>query len=114
MAGREDERLLGAHPLGDLALELEVQRDRPVEQARARQAGAVGRQRVPRALDDALVAGQAEVVVGAEHDPLGALHLDDRSGRALERAEVRQHVGLAGGAQLIGALMPADLGEDVV
>ena len=36
-----------------------------------------------RALDDALVAGQAEVVVRAEHDPLGALHLDDRAGRAL-------------------------------
>ena len=42
-AGREDERLLGAHPVGDLLLELEVQRDRAVEQARAGQAGAVRR-----------------------------------------------------------------------
>ena len=41
VAGGEDDRVLGAHPLGDLALELEVQRDRPVEQARAGQAGAV-------------------------------------------------------------------------
>ena len=113
-AGRGDERLLGAHPLGDLLLELEVQRDRAVEQARAGQPGAVLRQRVVRGLDDALVGGQAEVVVGAEHDPLGALHLDDGAGRALERAEVGQHVGLARGAQLLGALVAADLGEDVV
>ena len=61
----------------------------------------------------ARVAGEAEVVVGAEHDPLGALHLDDRRGRGLEPAEVGEQVGLAGGAQLLGALVPADLGEDV-
>ena len=34
-------------------------------------------------------------------------------GRALEAAEVGQQVGLAGRAQLLGALVPADLGEDV-
>ena len=37
----------------------------------------------------ALVGGQPEVVVGAEHDPLGALHLDHRRGRRLERGGSR-------------------------
>ena len=49
VAGGEDERVLGAHPLRDLALELEVQVDRAVEQARAGQAGAVALERVARA-----------------------------------------------------------------
>ena len=35
VAGREDERVLRPHPLRDLALEREVQVERPVEQARA-------------------------------------------------------------------------------
>jgi hypothetical protein len=114
MAGREDDRLLGAHPLGDLLLELEVQRDRPVEQPRASQPGAVLVQRGLGALDDALVGSQAEIVVGAEHDPLGALHLDDRARGALERAEVGQQVGVAGVLQLLGAVMAADLCKDVL
>ena len=54
-------------------------------------------ERVAGALDHALVAGQPEVVVRAEHDPLGALHLDDRQRPALERAEVGQRVELARG-----------------
>ena len=41
VAGREDDRLLGAHPLRELALEVEVQVERAVEQPRAGQAGAV-------------------------------------------------------------------------
>ena len=85
VAGREDERVLGAHPLGQLALELQVQVERAVEQPRAGQAGAVALERVARALHDARVARQPEVVVRAEHDPLGALHLDDRRGGRLER-----------------------------
>ena len=35
VAGREDERVLGAHPVGELALELEVERHRAVQEARA-------------------------------------------------------------------------------
>ncbi len=31
----EDDRILGAHPFGDLLLELEVERDRAVQEARA-------------------------------------------------------------------------------
>ena len=50
VAGGEDDRLLGAHPLRELALELEVQRRRAVEQARAGQARAVALERVARAL----------------------------------------------------------------
>ena len=50
VAGREDDRVVGAHPLGDLGLELEVQRRRAVEQARPGQAGAVAVQRVAGAL----------------------------------------------------------------
>ena len=98
VAGREHERGLGPEPLGELALELEVQVDRAVQKPRAGQSGAVAVERVQRALLDALVAGQTEVVVGAEHDPRLALHLDDRERRTLEHAEVREHVVLPGGA----------------
>ena len=113
VAGGEDDRLLGAHPLRQLALELEVQLDRAVQQPRAGQARAVALERVARAGDHALVAGQAEVVVGAEHHPLGALHRHHRRGGRLQAAEVGQQVGLAGGAQLLGALVTADLRENV-
>src|SRR5215218_9631805 len=113
VAGGEHDGVVGAHPLRELALELQVQRGGAVEQARAGQAGAEALERLAGARDDALVAGQAEVVVGAEHDPLGALHLDDRTGGALDEPEVGQDVRLAGGAQLLGPLVAADLGEDV-
>ena len=41
VAGGEDDRLLGAHPLRELALEVQVQVERAVEQPAAGQAGAV-------------------------------------------------------------------------
>ena len=94
-------------------LELEVQRDRAVEQARAREAGAVAVQRVLGALQHALVGGQAEVVVGAEHDPLGALHLDHRHRRRGQDVEVGQHVRRARGGEQLGAIVVAHLGEDI-
>src|SRR4051794_6850038 len=113
MAGREDDRVLGAHPVGDLGLELEVQRRRAVEQARAGEAGAVALESVHGALLDALVGGQAQVVVGAEHHALGALHLDHRHGRRLDQAEVGEQVLLARGAKQLGAVVVACFGEDV-
>ncbi len=113
VAGREDERVLRAHPVGDLALEFQVQRDRAVEQARARQARPEALQRVLCALHDPLVAGQAEIVVGAEHDPLGALHLDDRHRRGVKDMEVGQDVRLPGGGEHGLALVAPDLCEDV-
>ncbi len=113
MAGREHERGVGVHPLGDLPLQFQVQRDRPIQKTRAGQAGAIAMQGVLGALHHTLVAGQPEVVVGAEHDPLGALHLDDGHRRRGQDVEVGQHVGRARGAQQLLALVAADLGEDV-
>ena len=113
MAGREDDRVLSPEPVGELALELDVQVDRAVEEARAGQARAVAVERVACALLDALVAGQPQVVVGAEHDPALALHLHDRQRRPLQHVEVRKGADLAGGLELFDALELASLGENV-
>ena len=99
--GREHERGLGSEPVCELLLELEVQVGCPVQEARAGESRAVAVQGVKRALLDPLVSSQPQVVVGAEHDPALALHLDDRQGRALEHTEVRDEVELAGRAQLL-------------
>ncbi len=113
VAGREHERVLAAHPLGDLRLQFEVQRRGAVQRARAGEAGAVAVQRVLRAGEHALVAGEAEVVVGAQHDPLRALHLHHRHRRGGEHVEVGQDVRLARRGEQLGALVVAGLGEDV-
>ena len=113
VAGREGQRVLGPHPVAELALELQMKRDRPVEEARARQRGPVLVEGAPRGVLHSRVAGQAEVVVGAEHHPLGALHLHDRPGLALEQAEVGHHVLLARRAQQLDALVSARLLEEV-
>ena len=134
MPGREDQRALGAQPVGELLLELEMQVGRAVQEARAGQAGAVAVQcleralsdalvpgqpgavfvqRVERALLDALVTGEPEVVVGAEHDPGLALHLDDGQRGAFQHAEIRDQVELSRGSQLLESLMLAGLGEDI-
>ena len=63
VAGGEDERVLGAHPVRQLALELEVQRRGAVHEARPGQAGAVVVERRAGRRLDARVAGQPEVVV---------------------------------------------------
>ncbi len=113
VAGGEDDRVVGLHPFGELALELEVQWRGAVQQARACKSCAVAGERVARALHHPLVAGQAQVVVGGEHDAWGALHLHDRHRRRLDRAEVGHQVGLAGGLQKLFALVAADLREHV-
>jgi hypothetical protein len=113
VAGGEHDRVLGVHPLGELLLELQVQRGGAVEQPRAGQPGSVAVQSVLGALHHALVGGEPEVVVGREHDPRRALHLHDWHRGRLDRAEVRHQVGLARGAQQLLALMTADLREDV-
>ena len=113
VAGGEHERRVGPQPFGELALELQVQIERAVEKSRAGDAGAVPVERVEGALLDALVAGQAEVVVRPEHDPLLALHLDHRQSGALEHAEVRKCVELARRLELGDSLVLASLGEDV-
>ena len=111
--GGEHDGVLGAHPFRQLALELQVRPDGPVEQPRAGEARPVALQRVARALLDPLVAGEPQVVVGPEHHALGALHLHHREGRRLQQPEVGKDVGLPRRGQLIGALVIPDLGEDV-
>jgi hypothetical protein len=101
VAGGEDERVLGAHELGQVALELEVERERAVQEARAGEAGAEALEGVAGGLLDALVAGEPEVVVRAEHDPLVALHVNHRPGRALEHPEVGHEVVVASSLELL-------------
>ncbi len=113
MACCEHDRVIGIHPLRQLALELQMKRRGAVEQARAGQAGAIAVQRILGALHHTLVGGEAEVVVGGEHDPWCALHLDHRHRRRLDGAEVRHQVGLASGAQQLLPLVAPDLCEDV-
>jgi hypothetical protein len=111
--GREHECRLGIHPVGQLGLQLEMQTDRPVEEARPGEPGAVAVHGVDCALSHALVAGETEVVVGAEHDPRGALHLHDRKCRTFQLTEVGDDVQLAREFQLREPLVVMDLGEDV-
>ena len=113
VAGGEDEGALGPHPFGELPLELDVQGDRAVQQPRAGQRGPVGLERVPRGALDPLVAGQPQVVVGAEHDRLATLHLDHRAGLRGEQPEVGQHVALARQLELLAPIVVARLREDV-
>ena len=114
VAGGEDDRLLGLHPLGELALELEVKRGGAVEQPRAGEPGAVGLERVAGGLLDPRVAGQAEVVVGAEHDRLAPLHLDHRA-RPRRSARGSRAAGRPRFADLeqLGAVVGARLLEHV-
>ena len=75
--------------------------------------GAVAVERVCARLRDALVAGQPEIVVGAEHDPRLALHLDDRQGRAFQHVEVGQRAEFPRCSQLLQPLVLARLREDI-
>ena len=113
MAGGEHERGLAAEPVGQLPLELEVQVGGAVQEARSGQPGAVAMKRVERALLDPLVAGQPQVVVGAEHDPALALHLHDGQRRSLQHPEIGHQIELPRGSELLEALVLASLGEDV-
>ena len=113
VAGGEDDRVVGPHPFGELTLEVEVERRRAVEEARAGHPGAVGLERLAGRLLDPRVAGQPEVVVGAEHDRLPPLHLDHRAGLRGEQAEVGEKVVLFRGFQLLEPVVVARLLEDV-
>jgi hypothetical protein len=88
VAGRVHHHVLRAHPLGELALELGVERGGAVQEPRAGDPGAVGLEGVAGGLLDPFVGGQPEVVVGAEHDRLAPLHLDHGAGLGLEDAEI--------------------------
>jgi hypothetical protein len=92
-------------------LELDVERDRAVQEARAGQRGPVLLERVARGLLDPLVTREAQVVVRAELDPLLALHRHDRPGVPLEQAEVGHQVLLAGRPELLEAVVRTGLLE---
>ena len=113
IAGAEDDRILGVHELGELALEIDVEGDRAVQKPRAREARPVGLQGIAGRLLDAFVAGESEVVVGAEHDRLAPLHLDDGTGLGLDHAEVGEEVVLLGQRELLDSLVGARLLEYV-
>ena len=69
-----------------------MQRGRAVHQPRAGERRAVALERLAGGGLHARVAGQAEVVVGAEHQPLAPLHRHDRPGLGLHLPEVRDQV----------------------
>ena len=111
VAGGEDERVLRAHEVGQLALELQVERQRPVQEARARHAGAEALEGVPRGGLHAVVACEPQVVVRPEHDALVALHVDHGPGWALEHPEVGHQVVVASRLELFQPLVVACLLE---
>ena len=113
VAGRVDDRVLLAHPLRQLALELEVQWSGPVQQARSGDAGAERLEGVAGPLLDPLVAGQAQVVVGAEHDRLAPLHLDHRPRRRGQQPKVGEQVVLLRRFELLEPIVAASLLEYV-
>jgi hypothetical protein len=71
--GRGEHGRLGPVVVRELLLELEVQPRRPVEHAAAGGAGAVLPDRRDGGLDHPWVAGETEVVVAAQVDPLAAV-----------------------------------------
>ena len=113
VAGRVDDHVLRTHPVGELALELDVERRGAVEKARPGDAGPVLLERVSRRLLDPLVGRQPQVVVGAEHDRLAPLHLDHGAGLGLEDPEIGEEIALLGGFELLGPVVRAGLLEDV-
>ena len=90
-----------------------MQRQGAVQEAGAGQGGAVLVQGGAGRLLHARVARQAEVVVRAEHHPLGPLHLHYGPRLALEDAEVRDQVLLAGRTQDLDALVAPRLLEQI-
>ena len=75
-ARRGEDRRLGAVVVGELLLEREVQAGGAVEHPAARRARAELAQRRRGGLDHPRVAGQAQVVVAAEVDPLPAVGVE--------------------------------------
>ena len=89
VAGGEDEAVFLAEKLGEGGLELLVQVERAVQEPAAGAAGAVAVQGAGGRLEHLGVVGQAEVVVGPEHDPLLAFDDDHGVFRLRDRLEVR-------------------------
>ena len=67
-AGREHQRSLFADPFSQLTFELVVQRERSVEEAGARAAGAITVDGLAGSLFDTRVGGQTKVIIRPAHD----------------------------------------------
>ena len=88
-AGAERDRVLLADEVRELALKLEVEVERAVEEARAGAARSVLLDRLDGSLHDFRTGREAEVVVRAEHDAAPALHHHDCVLPGLKPMEIR-------------------------
>ena len=90
-AGAEGDNAVLPQELGQLRLQLQMQLQRAVEEAGAGAAGAVLLQGLHTGLDDLRLDGQAQVVVGAQHDAALALHGDLHILPGLQGVEIGIH-----------------------
>ena len=103
VAGGEHERGFTAVEVGQLVLELAVEVEGAVEQAGARDPGAVLRSGALGGLDHLRVVREAEVVVGAEVDVVAALDGEAGRGRTLHRLVIGPVPELLGEVVLLQA-----------
>ena len=75
-AGAEGDNTVLPQKLCQLRLQLQMQLQRAVKEPGAGAAGTVFLQRLDASLDDLRMDGQAQIVVGAQHDPALSLHGD--------------------------------------
>ena len=87
-AGGEAQGFVLAHEGGELFLQLDVDVQGAVQETGAGAAGTILLEGLDARLDDALVAGEAGVGVGTEHQDLVALHFDFRALFALDFTEI--------------------------
>ena len=113
VAGGEHERAVGSHPIRDLALELRVERSGPVQESRTCQAGAIRLERIACRRLHPRVAGQTQVVVGAEHHRLVPLDLHHGAGLGLDEPEIGKEVRLLRRFELLLAAVSTGLREHV-
>ena len=110
VAGGEDDCGFRADEVGQRFFQFEVDRAGAVEQARAGHRGTPAIKRGVGGGEHLGVAGQAEVVVGAEHDHALAVDLGFRSVVDFDGLEEGVE---ARGAGLVGELEVGNAGEDV-
>ena len=94
-AGREGDHAVLAEEFRKLCFQFKVQLQRAVQEARAAAAGAELSVGFHAGFNDLGVRGEAEVVVGAEHDAAFAFHLHDSVLPGLEGVKIRIDILLA-------------------
>ena len=101
-ARREQDRVVGAEPVGDLVLDRAVLLVRAADEPDARHAEPVAVERRVRGRHDIRMRREAEVVVRAQVQVLAAVDRDARALRRLQRAfGLEQAVGLDLGERLL-------------